>query len=206
MKTVHVAAHAPDGLTAAGLTSYLAAQPEITMVPAGAPQVDVALFVTEQVSAQTIAQLRDFVPDFRVPTVLVADELDERSLLTMVGCHVVGALPRHKASRELVMTSLLAAAAGNGFMTAELLGKFLTGIRSLQRDVLAPLGLNADGMQTREVEVLRLLAKGLDDAEIGKQLSYSERTVKGIIYEVIGRFKLRNRQHAVAHALRSGII
>jgi DNA-binding NarL/FixJ family response regulator len=206
MEKVYVAAHASDRLTFAGLHAYLTARPETILVAADAPRVDVALFVTGEVSSRTISELRDFVPGFRIPTVLVADELDERAMLTVVGCHVVGALPRRTATSELVLRSLLAAAAGDGFMTGELLGKLLTGIRSLQRDVLAPLGLNADGMNTREVEVLRLLAKGLDDSEIGKQLSYSERTVKGIIYEVIGRFNLRNRPHAVAHALRSGII
>ncbi|HEV7977443.1 helix-turn-helix transcriptional regulator [Amycolatopsis sp.] len=206
MEKVYVAAHASDRLTFAGLDAYLAARPETILVPADAPRVDVALFVTGEVSSRTIGELREFMPGFRIPTVLVADELDERSLLTVVGCHVVGALPRRTATRQLVLRSLLAAAAGDGFMTSELLGMLLTGIRSLQRDVLAPLGLNADGMQTREVEVLRLLAKGLDDAEIGERLSYSERTVKGIIYEIIGRFNLRNRPHAVAHALRSGII
>ena len=61
-------------------------------------------------------------------------------------------------------------------------------------------------MSTREVAVLRLLADGLDTTGIASQLSYSERTVKHIIHGVVSRERLRNRVHAVAFALRLGVL
>jgi DNA-binding NarL/FixJ family response regulator len=70
--------------------------------------------------------------------------------------------------------------------------------------VLAPNGLTEAGLYTREVDVLRLLAEGLDIAEVAQRLNYSERTVRSIIHGVLTRMKLRNRVHAVAFALRSG--
>jgi len=54
--------------------------------------------------------------------------------------------------------------------------------------------------------VLRLLAEGIDTLEIAQQLSYSERTVRNIIHGMLTRMKLRNRVHAVAYALRNGVI
>jgi DNA-binding NarL/FixJ family response regulator len=54
--------------------------------------------------------------------------------------------------------------------------------------------------------VLRLLADGHDTAEVGRQLYYSERTVKNIVHDVTSRLDLRNRTHAVAYALRQGLI
>jgi DNA-binding NarL/FixJ family response regulator len=56
------------------------------------------------------------------------------------------------------------------------------------------------------VEVLRLVAEGLDTGEIAKRLSYSERTIKNVIHDVVTRLNLRNRSHAVAYALREGLI
>jgi DNA-binding NarL/FixJ family response regulator len=58
----------------------------------------------------------------------------------------------------------------------------------------------------REAEVLRLVADGLETREIAEQLCYSQRTVKGILHDVTSRFQLRNRAHAVAFALREGLI
>lgn len=54
--------------------------------------------------------------------------------------------------------------------------------------------------------MLRLLAEGLDTAEIAAKLNYSERTIKNIISAVTRRLNLRNRTHAVAYAIRAGTL
>jgi DNA-binding NarL/FixJ family response regulator len=53
---------------------------------------------------------------------------------------------------------------------------------------------------------LRLLAEGLDTAEVSGQLFYSERTVKNIIHDITSRLELRNRTHAVAYPIKAGLI
>lgn len=60
--------------------------------------------------------------------------------------------------------------------------------------------------EPREIEVLRLLADGHDTASIARQLHYCERTVKNVIHDITNRHRLRNRTHAVAYALRHGVI
>jgi len=72
--------------------------------------------------------------------------------------------------------------------------------------VLDPIGANSAKLTTREIEVLRLLADGYDTAEIAEKMCYSERSVKHIIQGVTQRLNLRNRPHAVAYALRAGMI
>ena len=54
--------------------------------------------------------------------------------------------------------------------------------------------------------MLRLLAEGMDTAEVGRQLFLSERTVKNAVHDVMSRLNLRNRTHAVAYAIRQGLI
>jgi DNA-binding NarL/FixJ family response regulator len=62
------------------------------------------------------------------------------------------------------------------------------------------------GLSDRETEVLRLVADGKDTQAIARELSYSERTVKNVLHDVTTRLQLRNRSHAVAYALREGLI
>jgi DNA-binding NarL/FixJ family response regulator len=58
----------------------------------------------------------------------------------------------------------------------------------------------------RDREVLRLLAEGCDTSEIARALAYSEPTIKNAIQRLFDQLKAKNRPHAVALALRSGII
>ncbi|MFH9429487.1 LuxR family transcriptional regulator [Streptomyces sp. NPDC017615] len=58
----------------------------------------------------------------------------------------------------------------------------------------------------RQTSVLRLMADGHHNADIARLLSCSEHTVKNVIYDVMSRLHARNRAHAVAHAVRHGLI
>jgi DNA-binding NarL/FixJ family response regulator len=66
--------------------------------------------------------------------------------------------------------------------------------------------LSFDVLTEREIKVLKLVADGLDTAEVGHRLFFSERTIKNIIHGVTSRLNLRNRTQAVAYALRHGLI
>ena len=98
------------------------------------------------------------------------------------------------------------AAAGDGTLPSDLLGRLLQQVGRLQRQVLAPRGLSFSGLSEREVDVLRLVAEGLDAGEIATRMSYSERTIKNVIHDVTTRLQLRNRSQAVAYAMREGLI
>jgi DNA-binding NarL/FixJ family response regulator len=98
------------------------------------------------------------------------------------------------------------AARGEGSVPPDLLGRLLDQVGTLQRGVLGPRGLTFNGLATREIEVLRLVADGCDTSEIADRLAYSERTVKNVLHDVTTRLQLRNRSHAVAYALRQGLI
>jgi DNA-binding NarL/FixJ family response regulator len=74
-------------------------------------------------------------------------------------------------------------------------------------DPLAGLGEgDPEVLSDREYEVLRLIAEGLDTAEVAEQLSFSESTIKGVLTKVMVRIGARNRCHAIAIVLRRGLI
>ena len=56
------------------------------------------------------------------------------------------------------------------------------------------------------VPVLRLLADSCTTREIAGELCYSERTIRSAIQAMTTRLRLRNRSHALAYALRQGLI
>ncbi|MBD0675385.1 response regulator transcription factor, partial [Streptomyces sp. CBMA156] len=58
----------------------------------------------------------------------------------------------------------------------------------------------------RQTEVLRLMADGHGNEAIARTLRCSKHTVKNVIYELMGQLQVHNRAHAVAHAVRTGLI
>jgi DNA-binding NarL/FixJ family response regulator len=62
------------------------------------------------------------------------------------------------------------------------------------------------GLTQREFEVLCLLAGGDTTRDIAKRLSYSERTIKNIVRDLLAKLNGRTRAHAVALAARQGVI
>lgn len=67
-------------------------------------------------------------------------------------------------------------------------------------------GTSHERLTEREFDVLRLLADGDSTRDIAKRLSYSERTVKNIVHDLLVKLNCRTRAHAVALATRRGVI
>ena len=137
---------------------------------------------------------------------LLVGRLDDHGLLAAAEAGACGILRRQQATASNLVAAIEAAAAGEGTLPPDLLGRLMDQVGRLQRLVLHPRGLTIGGLTEREVSVLRLLAEGLDTAEIGRRLFFSERTVKTVIHELTARLELRNRTHAVAYAMKQGLI
>jgi DNA-binding NarL/FixJ family response regulator len=205
MEQVRVTVRSLDAITSAGLVSCLETMPEVTVTtPDG--RVDVVVAAFDRLTTAAVTTLRATAAEIRRPVVLITSEIREAELLPAVECRVVAILPRAAAADGRLAQAINTAASGGAELPANLLGHLMGHAEHLHREVLATHGLTASGLSPREVDVLRLMADGLDTNEIAKNLSYSERTVKNIIYTITNRLRLRNRPHAVAYALRAGII
>ncbi len=205
---VTVAVMATEPLVAEGAAAYLRTCPGIT--PVAADRLDrasVVLVIADRVGEGTLAILQraaELAPDRELRFVLVCDDIREPQLLRALNWGLVSVLPRQETDYERIARALVNARDGKVELPVDAHGWLEGRIRLVQRDVLAPHDLTTAGLYTREVEVLRLLAEGMDTLEIAQRLSYSERTVRNIIHGLLTRMKLRNRAHAVAYALRNG--
>jgi DNA-binding NarL/FixJ family response regulator len=138
--------------------------------------------------------------------VLVARVIDDSTLAVAAEAGVAGLLRRTEATPDRLVRAIVRVAAGHGEIPVDLLGRLLGQVGRLQRQVLTPRGLAFSGLTEREASVLRLVADGHDTAEIALELSYSQRTVKNVLHDLTTRLQLKNRSHAVAYAVREGLI
>jgi NarL family two-component system response regulator LiaR len=79
--------------------------------------------------------------------------------------------------------------------------------RKLIRELSQPSDLppTEEPLTEREVEVLRLVARGLSNQEIGEKLSISERTARTHVSNILDKLHLANRTQAALYALREGL-
>ncbi|MGI8683966.1 MAG: LuxR C-terminal-related transcriptional regulator [Acidimicrobiales bacterium] len=204
---VAVFVYAADPISQAGLASQLRSRPEVLVVEEGdLDEAVVAVVMADEVDEDTARVIRAAQRNGCPRVVVVVTRLDDSGLLAAIEAGACGILRRADALPERLAEAVLCAAAGDGSVPPDLLGRLLDQVGRLQRQVLAPRGLTLSGLSSREVEVLRLVAEGLDTAEIAGKLAYSERTVKNVIHDVTTRLQLRNRSHAVAFAVRQGLI
>jgi DNA-binding CsgD family transcriptional regulator len=99
-------------------------------------------------------------------------------------------------------------APGGAGLSAVLVLRALTPLRLLSclRAVSEGSGSLPAELTHREFDVLRLLADGDSTRDIANRLSYSERTVKNIVHDLLAKLNCRTRAHAVALAARRGVI
>lgn len=202
-----VVVRATDPILHNGVCMTLRSRDEVRVVDgeAGDPAV-VALLVADRLDETMTHLLSALHHQGFTRIVLIAGEVDDNEILNAVEHGVCAVARRADAGPEVLVRLIKAAAAGEGALPPDLLGRLLNRVSRLQRQVLQPHGLHLGGMSNRETEVLRLVAAGYSTQEIADQLNYSQRTVKSILHDVTNRFQLRNRSHAVAYALREGLI
>ena len=199
--------YADDPILQAGVISQLRPRPEIDIVEAselGRAQVGVA--VADALDEEALRILRALRRAGIAHMILVMRAIDDAAVVSAAEVGVSGLLRRAEATPDVLVRTIRKVAAGEGVIPSDLLGHLLGQVGRLQRQVLSPRGLTFTGMSDREIEVLRLIADGHDTNEIARQLCYSQRTVKNVLHDVTTRLQLRNRSHAVAYAVREGLI
>ena len=207
MEKTRAIVQAPDPVSLAGISGLLESSPGFEVLAVeDVSKANVVVLCCERFTTSVLAMLRRSTSTTGLPVVLVIDDIDASELLIAVKNRVVAIVPRAAVTVSRLTDAVVTAVSSGGVMPPNLVGELLKHVEYLQREVLTPNGLNPSSLSSREVDVVRLMADGWDTSEIAHKLRYSERTVKNVIHGVTTRLSLRNRSHAVAYALRTGMI
>ena len=200
-----VRVRATDPVSEAGVASQLRVQHDLEVLSSDSPaRPDVVVLVADRVDEPTAAGIRATRDSGGPRVVLVVGSVDGVEVLAAAG--VAAIVRRCEATPDRLSTAIRAAATGDGHLPPDLLGRLLQQVGDAQRKAVAPAGLTFGGLTQRELTVLRLIADGYSTSEIATRMAYSERTIKNSIHDLVSRFHLRNRTHAVAFAVRQGLI
>jgi DNA-binding NarL/FixJ family response regulator len=207
MDRIPVYVTASDPILDTGVSAQLRARPELTLIDTVSEFSDaVCVVVGDEADADTLKLVRELRGRGARQIILVLAHIDDTALFAAIESGACGLLRRREASPERLVTAISQASAMGGVLSPKLLGRLLEQVNRLQSRVLAPRGIHLSALSDREAEVLRMMAQGMEVKEIADKLSYSERTIKNTLHDVVNRFQLRNRTHAVAFAMREGMI
>lgn len=167
------------------------------------PPADVVVVAVDGVDELALRRVRHASRDRARALVIVASHLDDDDLLAVVEAGAAAILRRQEVTAEALAAAVREVAAGHAVLAPDLVARLLTRVGDATRRSAA---VRPQALSERERDVLRLVADGLTSQDIAARLCYSERTIKGVIHRLMSRFGLRNRAHAVAFALREGLL
>jgi DNA-binding NarL/FixJ family response regulator len=190
-----------------GLRGMLDAEPDLTVVgeaSSGTESVGRALALTPDIvlmdlrmpggdGVEATGRILSAVPGVRV-MVLTTYESD-RDILRAIEAGASGYLLKDASPAELA-DAVRAAARGETVLAPSVASTLVRQVRSP-----APPALSA-----RETEVLKLVAGGLTNAEIGRRLFISEATVKTHLLRIFNKLDVTDRTAAVTTAMRHGLL
>ncbi|WP_327249917.1 response regulator transcription factor [Streptomyces sp. NBC_01320] len=205
---ISVALRASDAILEHGINAYLTSSPRVSL-RGSLLEADVSVLVLNNMDDEWLKVLKhDAARTFHypIPVVIVANAISESQLTLAIEYGMTSFLPRSQTNLDQLVDAIVEASVGHSQMPEMLVFQLVAELRQRKRKATLAEVLQDSGMSAREVEVLRMLSEGMDTGEIAAIMSYSERTIKGIIHDVVKRWKLRNRTHAVAYAMRVGIL
>ena len=188
---VEIVGEASDGQEAIELTSELA--PDVVVMDLNMPGmsgVDATRHVT------TAAPLT------RVVVLTISDQ--DADVLDAILAGACGYLMKD-ASIEELLAGIRAAAIGESLISSHIAGKVLQRIRAMSTQPEIAEQIRTE-LSDREIEVLKLIANGKDNAMIAAELHISPKTVKNHISNILMKLQIENRIQAAVYAVRSGLV
>jgi len=134
--------------------------------------------------------------------VLLLDDPDSDWVLDAMPGDASAILSRNAMPAEIV-AAIEAVAAGLCVLSPDILARLLTG-RKPSRQTSS--GGRFEALTLREIEVLAMLADGLGNKEIARQLDISDNTVKSHLSSIFGKLGATNRTEAVMLGMRRGFL
>jgi DNA-binding NarL/FixJ family response regulator len=188
---LQVVGEAENGSAALRLASELA--PDVIIMDLKMPGLT---------GVETTRQISGMAPLTRVVVLTISADDDDVMNAVMAGA--CGYLLKDSSIDQLI-AGIRAAAAGESLISPQIAAKLLQRLRAGSADAVAAETIRAE-LSERELEVLRLIANGKDNAEIARELFISPKTVKNHISNILMKLQIENRIQAAVYAVRSGIV
>ncbi len=188
---VHVVGEAATGDAAVHAVRELA--PDVVVMDLNMPVLD-GVQATREIVATS--------PLTRVVVLTVSDE--DADVMDAILAGACGYLLKDAAIDQLV-AGIHAAAVGESLVSPHIAAKVLQRLRASRADTDAAEVIRAE-LSEREIEVLKLVASGLENAEIAARLHISAKTVKNHLSNIFMKLQFENRIQAAVYAVRSGIV
>jgi DNA-binding NarL/FixJ family response regulator len=187
---IEVVGEAADGREAVALAKEL--QPDVVLMDVRMPELD---------GIEATRRLRQAGVDARV-LVLTTFDLDEY-VYGAVRAGASGFLLKD-APREQLVTAVRTVARGEALLAPAVTRRLIE--RFVDRPAPVEAAPALAELSARELEVLRLVARGLSNAEIADELVIGEATVKTHVARVLRKLDLRDRVQVVVLAYESGVV
>ena len=188
---VQVAGEAGQGADAVRLVRELA--PDVVVMDLHMPGMS---------GIEAIRQIHGFAPLTRVLVLTISDQDDD--VLDAILAGACGYLLKDASVDELIR-GIIAAAVGESLVSPAIAGKVLQQVRATAISPEAADTIRTE-LSERELDVLKLIAAGNDNAMIAAQLHISPKTVKNHISNILMKLQIDNRIQAAVYAVRSGIV
>lgn len=189
---MEVVGEAENGLV--GVEKAVALRPDLVIMDVEMPVMD---------GVEAVRLIRDRVPDARV-IMLTVSEADEHVFEAMVnGAH--GYLLKNLRPDQL-FEMIASVMRGETPISPAVAGRLITHLQGggPSRSIVTPAD-EEQPVTRRELEILRLVANGLSNKEIGRQLSITEGTVKNHVHNALEKLHMTNRIQAAAYIVRQGL-
>jgi DNA-binding NarL/FixJ family response regulator len=188
---IDVVGEAGDGAQALWLVRELA--PDVVVMDLNMPGMS---------GVEATRQVTSLAPLTRVLVLTISDQ--DGDVLDAILAGACGYLMKDASIDEL-MAGIRAASIGESLISSHIAGKVLQRVRatSAQPDIAETIRTE---LSEREIQVLKLIANGKDNAVIAAELHISPKTVKNHISNILMKLQIENRIQAAVYAVRSGIV
>ena len=147
--------------------------------------------------------IHETVPSAKIIMLTISDE--EADLYDAIKAGAMGYLLK-EISIEEVAAAIRAVHGGQSLISPSMASKLLNEFASMIKRTDDRQQLPTPRLTDREMEVLKLVAKGLNNRDIAKQLFISENTVKNHIRNILEKLQLHSRMEAVVYAVREKLL
>ena len=152
---------------------------------------------------ELIKRIKRDYPEIEAVALTVYD--DEEFAKQALRAGAIGYVVKDAAQEELVK-AVRAAASGESLVSTSVVRKLLKEIKEPERAGRRFRPEEFEGLSERELDVLKLMTKGLNNRQIAEQLYISELTVKVHIRNIFKKLGVNDRTRAVLYALEKGLV